>query len=343
MKKILLTSFLVLLLAALSAVWWLHEDMQRQLNSPMALDEDQVLVVEPGMSLRRIGRYLSDNGWLSHPWYFIYEARQRDVATRIHAGEYAVEQDTTPADLLERLIQGKVIQYSLTLPEGITFRQILMLIKQHEQLEKTLHEYTPESVMAAIDKPGMEPEGRFYPDTYHFPRDTTDVEFLRRAWHTMETILAGEWPARDTGLPYETPYEALIMASIIEKETAVPEERGRIAGVFVRRLQKGMKLQTDPTVIYALGRDFDGNIRRRDLGYDSPYNTYVYRGLPPTPIAAPGRDSIHAALHPEDGDELYFVSRGDGSHHFSSTLAEHNRAVRRYQLNGSNKPRATSH
>lgn len=336
MKKKLLATSVVLLLAVILGAWWLHIDMQRQLHAPMSLQEDRVLVVEPGMSLRRIGRYLSDNDWLSHPYYFIYEARRRGVATRIQAGEYAVEKGTTPAELLDILIKGKVIQYPLTLPEGITFRQILTLIKQHKQLVKTLPDYRPNTVTSAIGKPGIEPEGRFYPDTYHFPRGTTDVEFLRRAWRSMETILAEEWSVRDTGLPYETPYEALIMASIVEKETAVPEERSRIAGVFVRRLQKGMKLQTDPTVIYALGEDFDGNIRRRDLGYDSPFNTYVHTGLPPTPIAAPGRDSIQAALQPADGDELYFVSRGDGSHHFSSTLEEHNKAVQRYQLNGSN-------
>jgi len=337
MRKKLLLSAMVLLPAMIMAAWWLYVDMQRQLHSPLLLKEDQVLVVEPGMSLRRIGRHLSESGWISHPYYFIYEARRRDVATRIHAGEYAVQKGMTPIELLNLLVRGKVIQYSLTLPEGITFREILTLIQQHGHLEKTLADYRPETVMAAIGKPGIEPEGRFYPDTYHFPKGTTDVEFLRRAWRTMENILAEEWAARDTGLPYETPYEALIMASIIEKETAVPEERDRIAGVFVRRLEKDMKLQTDPTVIYALGEQYDGDIRYRDLRNRSPYNTYVHAGLPPTPIAAPGRDAIHAALHPEEGDELYFVARGDGSHHFSSTLEEHNKAVQRYQLNGSEK------
>jgi UPF0755 protein len=311
--------------------------MQQQLHSPMNLQQREILVVEPGASLKRIGRQLSDRNWLPHPYYFIFEGRRRDAATHIKAGEYAVTTDTTPAALLDKMIRGEVIQYALTIPEGLTVREILAQVRRHEHLVKTLPDYKPATVMQAIGKPGMNAEGRFYPETYHFPRGTTDVDFLRRAYDTMETVLAEEWQARDTGLPYADAYQALIMASIIEKETAVPDERDRIAGVFVRRLQRGMKLQTDPTVIYGLGEDFDGNIRRRDLRSDSPYNTYVHRGLPPTPIAAPGREAIHAALHPAEGDTLYFVARGDGSHHFSSTLAEHNRAVRKYQLNGGNK------
>ena len=199
-------------------------------------------------------------------------------------------------------------------------------------LVHTLDTREPRRVMAAIGYAGYLAEGRLFPDTYRFPRGTTDVAFLVRAFETMQAVLAEEWERRAVGLPYESPYEALIMASLIEKETGIPEERAQIGGVFVRRLGKGMKLQTDPTVIYALGSSYDGNIRRGDLGVDSPYNTYVYAGLPPTPIASPGRESIRAALQPEAGDALYFVARGDGSHEFSATLAEHNRAVRKYQL-----------
>lgn len=334
MKRSLQLLSLALLLTAFLGGWWLYRDMQQQLHSPMDLSATRTLTVEPGTSLRDIGRQLGERGWLAQPYYFVFEARRRDMATRIKAGEYAVEPGTTPVMLLEKLTRGKVIQYSLTIPEGLAFRQIIRLIRDHDQLKKTLPDYRPATVMAAIGKPGLSPEGRFYPDTYHFPRGTTDVEFLLRAYRTMEQTLAEEWRRRDTGLPYESPYEALIMASIIEKETAVPAERDRIAGVFVRRLQRGMKLQTDPTVIYSLGENFDGDIRSRDLRNDSPYNTYVHPGLPPTPIAAPGRDAIRAALHPAEGEALYFVARGDGSHHFSSTLAEHNRAVRKYQLTG---------
>lgn len=186
--------------------------------------------------------------------------------------------------------------------------------------------------MAKLGYPGLPAEGLFYPDTYHFPRGTTDVAFLRRSHEALLQVLKEEWQSRDEGLPYQSPYEALIMASLIEKETALASERGQIAGVFVRRLQRGMLLQTDPTVIYAMQESFDGNIRRKDLQIDSPYNTYVYAGLPPTPIALVGREAIFAAMQPEEGKTLYFVAKGDGSHHFSETLQEHNRAVAKYQL-----------
>lgn len=337
MKRRLFIALAVLVLAAALAALWLYRDMQRQLHAPLAVQQTQTLLVEAGSSLRTVGRQLAQRGWLQQPYYLVLEARWRGVATRIKAGEYAVEPGMTPLQLLDKLIRGDVIQYSLTIPEGLTFHQITGLVREHPQLRQTLPDYRPVTVMQAIGAPGQSPEGRFYPDTYRFPRGTTDVEFLRRAYRTMSTVLAEEWRGRETGLPYKTPYQALIMASIIEKETAVPEERSRIAGVFVRRLQRGMRLQTDPTVIYALGDEYDGNIRRRDLSRDSPFNTYVHAGLPPTPIASPGRDAIDAALHPEPGNELYFVARGDGTHHFSSTLAEHNRAVAKYQLKNSHK------
>ena len=187
--------------------------------------------------------------------------------------------------------------------------------------------------MIEIGYPGYYAEGRFFPDTYYFPAATTDVDFLRRAFRQMETVLSEEWHKRMSGLPYQSPYEALIMASLIEKETAVIDEREKIAGVFVRRLKKNMRLQTDPTVIYALGESYDGDIRHKDLEYDSPFNTYRYKGLPPTPIAAAGRASIRAALQPEPGTALYFVATGEnGRHYFSQTLAEHNKAVAKYQL-----------
>ena len=210
----------------------------------------------------------------------------------------------------------------------------MQAVQKNEVLEHTLAQADEDYVMAQLDHKGEMAEGRFFPDTYHFPRGTTDVEFLKRAYDTMVRVMEEEWEVRDGGLPYKSSYEALIMASIIEKETSIPDERYKIAGVFVRRLQQGMMLQTDPTVIYAIGRNFDGDIRNRDLTIDSPFNTYTSKGLPPTPIAAPGRASINAALHPEAGTALYFVAMGDGHHHFSDTLAEHNKAVAKYQLNG---------
>src|SRR5690606_715707 len=233
---------------------------------------------------------------------------------------------------LDRLVAGRVMQHTLTIVEGWTLRQILDAVERHPMLVRTLDTTDPRRVMAAIGYPGHFAEGRFFPDTYHFPAGTTDVEFLRRAVDRMHAVLEEEWAQRDVGLPYASAYEALIVASLVERETAVPEEREQVAGVFVRRLQKNMKLQTDPTVIYALGEAFDGNIRRRELAIDSPFNTYRYAGLPPTPIGSPGRAAIRAALHPAPGEALYFVSRGDGTHEFTASLEKHNRAVRKYQL-----------
>jgi UPF0755 protein len=232
------------------------------------------------------------------------------------------------------LVNGEVVQHSLTIIEGWTFQQLLQAVRSHPMLTQTLADADPQAVMEALAEPGTHPEGWFYPDTYRFPRGTSDVEFLRRAYRVMQQRLAAEWEKRAEGLPLKSPYEALVLASLIERETAVAAERTRIAGVFVRRLRKGMRLQTDPTVIYGMGDAYEGRIRWRDLRTDTPYNTYTRHGLPPTPIAMPSGAAINAALNPADGKELYFVSRGDGSHHFSATLEEHNAAVRCYQLGG---------
>jgi UPF0755 protein len=316
------------------SVFWLYTDMQKKLDIPMELQSTQRLNISQGMSLSSIANILVQEGWISHPYYLVLEARWQNKAHLIKAGEYALETGITQRQLLDRIVSGKVIQYSLTIPEGLSFLEILQLVRDNEFLIPTLDSYDTDTLTSNLNFLEGHPEGMFYPDTYHFPRGTTDIEFLHRAFLMMQTVLDEEWQHRDIGLPYNDHYEALIMASIIEKETAEPSERGHIAGVFVRRLQKGMKLQTDPTVIYAMAGSYEGNIRRRDLQLDSPYNTYVYSGLPPTPIASPGRDSIRAALQPQEGDELYFVARGDGTHQFSSTLQEHNQAVRTYQLNG---------
>jgi UPF0755 protein len=323
----------VLLCAAAAGLGWLAwQESRRQLQSPLAVAGPETVTVLSGTSLRGFARELAARGWMEHPWLLVLEARRLGVAGSIRAGEYEVTPGMTPLALLEAVVSGRVVQHELTLVEGWTFDRIMQAVEESALLVHTLDSRDPRRVMAAIGYAGYFAEGRLFPDTYRFPRGTTDVDFLRRAFRTMEEVLAGEWARRAVGLPYETPYQALIMASLIERETAVPAERARIAGVFVRRLSGGMKLQTDPTVIYALGASYDGNIRRGDLAIDSPYNTYVHAGLPPTPIASPGRDSIRAALQPEAGDALYFVARGDGSHEFSATLAEHNRAVRKYQL-----------
>lgn len=333
-RWLILTVFILLVVVAMTG-GWLWQDMNRQLHSPLQLDTTTTLTVRSGTNLHALAQELVSRGWLEHPYYLRLYARRTGKGGRIQAGEYAIEPGTTPVQLLDQLTTGRVIQYALTVVEGWSYRDLLLAVRQHEQLEQTLSEELiddPAGLLQALNLDGPHPEGQFFPDTYHFPAGMTDVEFMQRAHQTMQKILAEEWQQRNPELPYENAYEALIMASIIEKETAVPAERADIAGVFVRRLQKGMKLQTDPTVIYALGQGYDGNIRRKDLQVDSPYNTYARTGLPPTPIALPGRESIHAALHPAPGKTLYFVSRGDGSHYFSETLQEHNRAVAKYQL-----------
>jgi UPF0755 protein len=322
-----------LILLASAVLGWLSLDYRAFTQTPLALpSEGQVIEVAPGRSVRAIARDLEARGIIDNAWYLEGMARRAGVAGRLKAGEYHVASGTLPEEFLNLLVSGKVVQHSLTIVEGWTFQQMLAAVRAHPVLAQTLQDATPQAIMAALGHPDEHPEGRFLPDTYHFPRGTSDRDFLRRAYTALEQTLEREWSRRAEGLPLKTAYEALILASIIERETGVAEERTRIAGVFVRRLQQGMRLQTDPTVIYGIGDSFDGNIRTRDLRTDTPYNTYTRHGLPPTPIAMPGAAAIHAALHPADGDELYFVSKGDGSHQFSATLEEHNRAVRRYQL-----------
>ena len=320
--------------ATMAAAGWLWHDYASFVRTPLNLPATGVEYrVARGATLRDIADELAARGIIRKTLYLRLLGRQRGDASRVKAGEYALTGGLTPATLLDLLVSGRVIEYPLTLVEGWTFRQVLEAVRSHPVLLHTLEpQVEPPAVMTAIGFPGEHPEGRFFPDTYLFPRGTTDVQVLARAYQQMTRVLAEEWEGRGDGLPLETPYEALTLASIVEKETGKAEERPAIAGVFVRRLQKGMLLQTDPTVIYGLGDAFDGNLRRRDLERDTPYNTYVRGGLPPTPICMPGRHALHAVLHPEEGDTLYFVATGDGGHHFSRTLKEHNRAVRRYQL-----------
>ena len=311
---------------------WLWHDMQNQLNSPLNLDTQTDFIIKPGTGLKTIANDLKTMGLMNQPYYLLFEARRQGKEGRIKAGEYEIIPGTTPLQLLDQFVAGKVKQHTLTLIEGWSFTQVIEAIRNHPVLEQTPDLTDGETVMTTLQKPEVSPEGQFFPDTYHFPIGTSDIQFLQRAYDKMQHVLAEEWEQRSDNLPYQSPYEALIMASLIEKETGLPEERGDIAGVFVRRMQKGMRLQTDPTVIYAMGDQYDGRLLRKDLTIDSPYNTYVYAGLPPTPIALTGSESLHAALHPKEGKTLYFVSRGDGSHHFSETLEEHNRAVAKYIL-----------
>ena len=329
MSKLLLIPGVLVALAG----WWLYQDMQQQLNVPLKIDVSEYFSIEPGMSLLDVAESLAQRNWFNYPFYLQLEGKLQGVDGLIKAGQYQVEPGTTPLSLLEMVVAGRVTQHTLTILEGWTFKQIMTAVHENRYIKRVLTSTQPRRVMIEIGYPGYYAEGRFSPDTYYFPAATTDVDFLRRAFRHMETVLNEEWHKRMSGLPYKSPYEALIMASLIEKETAVVDEREKIAGVFVRRLKKNMRLQTDPTVIYALGESYDGDIRHKDLEYDSPFNTYRYKGLPPTPIAAAGRASIRAALQPEPGTALYFVATGEnGRHYFSQTLAEHNEAVAKYQL-----------
>ncbi len=276
---------------------------------------------------------LTARGLFANPrqrWYLSIYARFSRATALIRAGEYPLEVGATPLEILSLLKSGKVILHELRLIEGWRFAQAWQTIQNDLNVQHTLAAANAAEVMRALGKPELSAEGQFFPDTYRFPKNTADITLLRQANTALEKILAAEWSSRAANLPYDSPQRALVMASIIEKETAAPAERAMIAGVFVRRLQMGMRLQTDPAVIYGLGEAYDGSIHTRDLQTDTPYNTYLRAGLPPTPICLPGRDSIHAALHPDDGQALYFVSRGDGTHQFSDTLAEHNAAVHRY-------------
>jgi UPF0755 protein len=317
--------------------WWFWKDMQNVLDTPMNISTEKDFIIEPGMSLQSISNQLKDTGLIKQAYYLLIEARRTGKDNKLKAGEYVIIPGTTPRQLLDQFVVGKVKQYALTLIEGWTFTDVMKFITNNSVLTDTLESVNSNNVMAVLGEPELSPEGQFYPDTYHFPKGTSDIDFLLRAYNAMQKVLTEEWNQRAENLPYQSPYEALIMASMIEKETGLAEERAEIAGVFVRRMQKAMKLQTDPTVIFAMGKNFDGNLRRPDLLIDSPYNTYVYAGLPPTPIALAGRESIHAALHPAAGSSLYFVAKGDGSHHFSETLTEHNKAVAKYQLGNNGK------
>lgn len=323
----------IIVLCAAILVAWVWRDYDSYLNTPIQMEpQESVFPVRPGSHLKSVIKELSALGILRSPGYFEWYARVTGLASKIKAGEYRLTSGMTPIDLMALLVSGKSISYSLTLIEGWNFRQVRAAIDRHPEIKKTLSGMSDAEVMDHLGFAGLHPEGRFYPDTYLFPKNSTDASLLKRAFSRMESILAEAWKARAGGLPLSSSYEALILASIIERETGAAKERGQIAGVFVRRLRKGMRLQTDPTVIYGMGEDFDGNIRRKDLKKDTAYNTYVHKGLPPTPISMPGGDSIRAAVHPSDDNSLYFVAKGNGEHYFSSTLEQHNSAVRKYQL-----------
>lgn len=298
---------------------------------------NEIYEVKPGTSLRTFARGLSARQVLPESYSFVFLAYLTGQDRALKSGEYRFRDRISARELLDQIIIGRVIEYSVVLVEGWTFDQFLATLTAAPKLGQALTGKSHEAIMERLGRPGEHPEGRFFPDTYYYSAGHTDIKVLANAYERMQKHLQREWEGRESGLPLNNPYEALILASIVEKETGQAHERRLIAGVFINRLRRGMRLQTDPTVIYGMGKKFDGNIRLKDLRVDTPYNTYTRKGLPPTPVAMPGKDALQAVLHPMVTDALYFVSRGDGSHEFSSTLEEHNRAVLKYQLKG--KPR----
>ncbi len=322
---------LVLVAAAGILVW---RDYQRFVQTPLSsLNTALELELPKGASFLRSLSLLREAGIREgHDLYWRFLARDMGVQSRLKAGEYRLPAKLTPRALLQQLAEGKVIQRKFTVIEGWNFRELRTALAGLDAVTHTLGDASEGEIMQKLGREGISAEGRFLPETYLYTRNTTDIALLRRAMRAMDQQLAEAWLGRDPELPLQTEEEALILASIIEKETGQSGERAEIAGVFVRRLRIGMRLQTDPTVIYGVGERFDGNLTRAHLQTDTPWNTYTRAGLPPTPIAMPGRAALMAAVHPAQGKALYFVARGDGSHVFSDTLSEHNRAVRHYQL-----------
>ena len=325
MRRLLVFVLVIVIAAGGAAFWWLHQPL------PMVGNEPLELAIEPGTTPRGVARDVVAAGvrtdaQLLYAW-FRFSGQDR----MIKAGNYEIPPGTTPRSLLAKLVRGEEALRALTLVEGWNFRQVRQALANDDQIKPDSKGLTDEALMVQLGRPGVAPEGRFFPDTYTYAKGSSDLAVLRRALHAMDRKLEAAWSQRSPDTPLKSADEALVLASIVEKETGRASDRGQIAGVFVNRLRTGMLLQTDPTVIYGLGEKFDGNLRRRDLLADTPWNTYTRGGLPPTPIAMPGKASLLAAVQPERTKALYFVAKGDGTSHFSASLDEHNRAVNRYQ------------
>lgn len=324
LRNLLLLALLAVVGAGAWGLWWLDQ--------PLKLKAPNIdLSVEPGTTPRGVAEQVVANGVLTSPdllyWWFRLSRQDR----QIRAGSYELTQGVTPRLLLEILVRGKEATRSLVLVEGWNLRQVRAALAKADQLQVLTAGDDDAQLMARLGRPGVAPEGRFFPDTYTYSKGSTDVALLQRAMRAMDRHLQAAWDARAADLPLKTPDELLTLASIVEKETGKAQDRPEVAAVFVNRLRVGMPLQTDPTVIYGMGTAFDGNLRKKDLLTDTPYNTYLRPGLPPTPIAMPGKAALLAAVQPAQSKSLYFVSRGDGTSQFSETLDEHNRAVNRYQ------------
>jgi UPF0755 protein len=326
---ILLVAAALLAGLATAGIWQMNRFMTSEVNLPA---DSAAFEIPPGSSFAAVTGKLVDKGIIDNDFWFRLYARWSGAAGSIHAGEYIIAQGATPKSLLEQFTSGAVRLYSFTIIEGWNHRDLLQALHANDAIDATMTEEDWPALMESLGAQVTYPEGLFLPETYRFPRNTTDRDVLAQAYGQMMRVVDEEWQARSDSAPVDTPYEALILASIVEKETARADERSRIAGVFARRLEKRMRLQTDPTVIYGIGPGFNGNLTKKDLRTDTPYNTYTRHGLPPTPIAMPGRAAINAALNPAAGEELFFVATGlgDGGHTFSVTKAEHDAAVGEY-------------
>lgn len=324
-KKLLISIIILSILAAGGIYFWAHQ--------PITGPDQQTIEfsIKSGSSVKSSAEQIANAGIPVNPTLLGLLARLTGQSAKLKAGHYELKPGTTPLALIKQLVRGEFAQETLSIIEGWTFRQMRQAIAQHPALKKDTVHLSDKELLAKVAPDYAMPEGLFFPDTYMFAKGASDLQVYKQAHALMLKRLKEEWAKRDPSVPYKNPYEALVMASIVEKETGQKSERNMIAGVFVNRLKRGMLLQTDPTVIYGMGENFNGNIRRRDLETDTPYNTYTRTGLPPTPIALPGAESLAAALRPAKTEALYFVSRGNGTSEFSNSLADHNRAVNKYQ------------
>ncbi len=320
----LFVGFLAIITASIGANYYLA-------TTQSVVTKNQRIEIKSGDSIQKIVVKLHQQKIPVNSFWFKWLAYQRNLTDKLKVGVYELKTGSTLSDILTVLTTGKVRRYMITFPEGWTFKQMRSRLAQHPDIKHTLEGVDDQMIMSRLDSDYSHPEGLFFPDTYFFAQQESDFSVLKKAYHKMQRVLVEEWRQRQTGLPLTDAYQGLILASIVEKEAALAKERPLIAGVFIQRLKLGMLLQTDPTVIYGMGTQYHGNIHSKDLHTFTPYNTYIIKGLPPTPIAMPGRAAIHAALHPEDTDKLYFVARGDGSHVFSSTLTAHHSAVNTFQ------------
>lgn len=324
-KKLLILSVILILIASAGLAYWARTAILPA-NQPA-----KEFAIEPGSGVNSSAKQIADAGVPLNPDLFIVLARLSGKGGKIKAGHYEIKPGTTPLRLLDQLVRGEFAQESLAIIEGWTFKQMRQAIADHPSFKHDTVALSEQELLAKVAPGYKYAEGLFFPDTYRFAKGASEIQVYKQAHAQLLRRLNRAWAARDPSLPYKSPYEALVMASIIEKETGAEADRGLIAAVFVNRLKRGMLLQTDPTVIYGMGEKYDGNIRKRDLSADTPYNTYVHAGLPPTPIALPGAAALAAAFNPARTDALYFVSRGDGSSQFSNNLDDHNRAVKKYQ------------